>query len=135
MPEATVHSLEDIHSALAPKSNRIVYTYTVPKEIASLCGVSSVGLVELTPNEMLLAQARGGDDRGQILFEMVKESWRRVDGRPIFTGDGSADVAWGSDKPGMNKLRTLLTSAFNKINNPEKTDNESFLASVSVTVG
>jgi hypothetical protein len=132
---AKVHSLEDIHSALAPKTNRVIYTYKVPADIAAQCGISSVGLVELTPNEMLLAQSRAGDDKGQTLFELVKESWRRVDGKPIHTGDGSADVAWGQDKPGMNKLRTLLTGAFNKINNPKKDENEAFLASETASVG
>lgn len=132
---AKIHSLEDIHNALAPKNERPLFVYKVPAGIAANTGVSSVGLVELSPNEMILVQRRGGDDKAAIMFEMVKESWRMMNGAPITTGDGSADAAWSREGVGWTKLRTLLTSAMNKIHNPTKDDNDAFLASESVQVG
>jgi hypothetical protein len=132
---AAVHSLEDIHDALKKAPERPLYVYKIPKELAELTGVVTVGLVELNPNELLAAQRRAGDDRGALMFELVKESWRQINGKYITTGDGSADLEWSRSEAGWTKLRTLLSSAHAKIHNPTKADDAGFLASESVQVG
>ncbi len=134
-----VTSLQDIAAALDKehRADRPLYVYQVPKALAQITGVHSVGLVELTPKEMLLAQTRGEQDRGKMLFEMVKLSWRQVNGRAIHTDDdnSTAEVEWSRSDPGWAKLRTLITQAYNRINNPSTEENDTFLASESVTVG
>jgi hypothetical protein len=137
---SNVTSIQEVAAALEAARNpsagaRPLYVYTVPPAIAAVTGVTHVGLVELTPGEMLTAQRRGGGDQGATLFEMIKESWRRVNDRAIHTGDGSADLEWGKDAPGYSKLRTLLATAYNSIHNPTPTENGAFLATQTVTVG
>lgn len=127
---AKVHSLQDIGDALAARNeNRVIYTYTVPKKLAAECGVSSIGVVELTPDEMLRAQARSGGNQVAVGFELSKECLRRVDGKPVHLGDGSADVAWAKNA----KLRTLIAQAYSDVHNPSKDDSDSFLDSRSVS--
>jgi hypothetical protein len=131
---AKVHSLEDIHRAISSADERPIYTYKIPPSIARSTGVTSVGLVELTPKEMIAAEGRG-TSRSEVAFELVKESWRRIDGRPITTGDGSTDVEWARSGAGWTKLRTLVGQAYNRIHNPEAAENEAFLASEAVSIG
>jgi hypothetical protein len=135
MSETKAHSIEDIHSALAAADHRTLFTYQVPKDIAAMTGVKSVGMVELAPKDMIAAQRRGGEDKAAIMFELVKESWRRVNDKVITTGDGSADIEWCRTEPGWTKLRTLLSQAYAKIHNPKDSENADFLASETVSLG
>lgn len=133
-----VTSLEDIARALDKRdADRPLYVYQVPKAIAFLTGVTSIGLVELTPKEMIAAQRAAGDTKEQMLFEMAKRSWRQLNGKAIHVDDdgATAEEAWACAKPGWAKLRTLVTQAYNRINNPTKEENDAFLESESVTVG
>lgn len=133
-----VTSLQDIARALDRRNaERPIYVYQVPKSIADVTGVTSIGLVELTPNEMLRATRATSDQREQMVFEMAKLSWRQINGKAIHVDDdtSSAEEAWACSKPGWAKLRTLVTQAYNRINNPSKEENDAFLASESVTVG
>lgn len=132
---SNVHSIEDITSALEAPAKRVVYTFDVPKAIAQLTGVKTVGIVELTPQEMMTAQARGGASNIGTGFELAKECWRRLDGKPIHTGDGTADVAWSKDAPGWSKLRSLIAQAYQDVHNPAKEEADTFLASRSVKLG
>lgn len=135
MEAAKVHSLEDIHAAIAKRDERVVYTFTVPPQIAQETGVKTIGLVELTPQELLIAQARGGSDQRAMGFECVKESWRAINGKRITTGDGSADVEWAKSAPGWAKLRTLIAQAHASLHNPSDAEMGAFLLSRSATVG
>jgi hypothetical protein len=130
-----VQSLEDIRQALSAPENRVVYTYKLPASLTKLTGISSIGIVELTPSEIILAKARGGEDQFAVGLETIKEAWRRVDGRRLSTADGSVDVEWGKNAPGWSKLRTLLGLAYNELHNPKKEDADDFLASQMATTG
>lgn len=134
MPQE-MHTLEDIASSLASReSNRPLYTFVVPKGIAATTGIGTIGLVELTTGELMSAQARGGDNRMAMGFELAKESWRRANERKLSTADGSVDALWGDMGAGMSKLRTLVTQAYADIHNPKPDEAEAFLASRSVSV-
>lgn len=132
-----VTSLQDIARALEERDERPVYVYKVPKSIAELTGVQTIGLVEITPKEMIQATRRSDNVKEQALFEMAKLSWRQINGKAIHVDDdaASAEEAWACSKPGWAKLRTLVIQAYNKVNNPTAEENEAFLASESVTVG
>lgn len=136
MSENTVHSLEDIAAALdaGRSSQRPLYTYRVPLSISKLTGVMTVALVELTSQELIVAQARGGTDRVAMGFEVAKEAWRKVNDRRISTADGTADTEWARTDMGWSKLRTLIASAYADIHNPKTEENENFLESRSVSV-
>lgn len=132
---AEVHSLEDIAVALEKRaSTRVVYTYKLPPKLAQLIGYDSVGVVELTPAEMLKAQARAGASNVAIAFELAKECWRKLGAVPLTTLDESADSVWGKDAPGYAKLRGLIVQAYQDVHNPTKEENEGFLASQSASV-
>ncbi len=133
---ATVHSIDEITQALAAReADRPIYTYTIPKVLAQLTGVVTIGMVELTTQEMIMAQQRGGEQRLAVGFELAKAAWRRKNDERLSLGDGSVDLAWASNKPGMTKLRTLLTQAYADLHNPKEDENAAFLASQSVQIG
>lgn len=116
-------------------ANRQIYWYPVPPAIAKSTGVSRIGLVELTSDEYLLAANRCQNNLGRLSLELVKESVRRIDGRSINTGDGTADIFWSQMRKGMSKLQSLANMAYGKIHNNTPDEVEYFLAGEETSVG
>ena len=133
---ATVHSIDEITQALGQReAERPMYTYTVPKALAELTGVRTIGIVELTTQEMVMAQQRSSGPSLSTGFELAKACWRRLNNERLTLADGSVDIEWASQKPGRSKLRTLITQAYADVHNPKEAENQDFLASQSVSIG
>ena len=112
------------------KSNRPVYTYTLPAGIAD--GVTSVGLVALTADEEIMAARRSGNDTFRLAYELAKTSLAEVDGKPVGLADGSVDTAFNRMS---SKARNLVLRAFTEVNSPVEDDVTGFLKSRQVRVG
>lgn len=130
-------NLSDLSSlaggALPKKAARPIYTFKLPPSLAAECGTESVGLVQLTAGEELMASKRSAMDQIQLAYELAKEALREVDGKPVSTADLSADAWWDDQR--NTKIRTLVVSAYNTINAPNAGETKDFLASCSIRVG
>ncbi len=118
------------------EANRTIYTFTIPKHLQGETDsppgrvkIETVGIVELTGGEELSATKRATNDLIAGQFELAKESLRMVNGKPVHTWDGSADIAFNQSDP---RVRTLIMNAYRRIHEPEKKDLDTFLGSVSV---
>jgi hypothetical protein len=121
-------------SALASgvvKSDRAVHVYNVPAKIAAATGVKTVGVVELTGYEELMATRRAGTEPMRLASELARESLKQVNGKPI--NDEEADTFWSSPK--NTKLRTLVITAYNSVNSPTNEEAATFLQSCQIEVG
>jgi hypothetical protein len=111
------------------QQDRVVHRFNVP---ASVPGeVRSIGMVEITAEEELKAEARckgAPDKRAQ---EMAKQSIVEINGETVRIGDGSVDAAWTSMHP---KVRTLVASAWVKLNLANDDEVEDFFASRTSSV-
>jgi len=116
---------------LTEVQQRPVISFTLPAKVASEAGFTTVGLVELTAGEELMATKRCGNDPIRLAFELAKESLRVLDGRRVSTGDGTADQAWEKMHP---RARNLIVRAFGEVHNPSMDDVVGFLASRQTTV-
>jgi len=126
-----VGSIEEMAEKLAAREReRPVHVYSVPPSLAGL-GIRTIGLVELTVEEEMIAQKRGRNDAMRIASELAKESLRMIDGRVLSSADGSLDAAWAALHP---KLRTLVTTAFNDLHSPTDHEAIGFLKSRQVVV-
>lgn len=115
-----------------PVLERPTFTYNVPESIARSVNIKTVTLVELTADEELFATKRSNNNPIRLAYELAKESLRAVDGKPVSTGDGTADLVW--NRMGA-KLRTLVITAYNELHNPKETEGADFLKSRQVSVG
>lgn len=110
-------------------SDRIIHRFEVP---ASVPGeIRSLGMVEITADEELKAEARckgASDKRAQ---EMAKQSIVEINGEAVRIGDGSVDKAWNSMHP---KVRTLVASAWVKLHLANDDEVEGFFASRTSSV-
>jgi hypothetical protein len=123
-----VTSLGDM---IANQQIRAVYRFKIP-EVYHTYGVKEVGLVELTASEEIMAVKRAGTSQAQLAYELAKESLREVDGKPIATMDGTADVAFEKVHP---KVRTLICTAYGSLHNPGDNETKDFLMSRELRVG
>lgn len=112
------------------KKDRPIFEYDVPDE----CGgdVRSVGIVELTTGEELLATKRARGDAMRLAYELAKQSLVEVNGAKVNIADGSADEAWAKMTP---KTRNLVLGAYGDLHAPSDGAAEAFRASRRVKVG
>lgn len=113
------------------KRERALYVFDVPDKLAHEVGIASVGIVELTTEEELMATRRAGNDPIRLAYELARQALVQVNGKTVTLADGSADKAWESAHP---KLRGMLMRAYNEVNQPTNTDVDSFLKSRQVLV-
>jgi hypothetical protein len=111
---------------------RPVYVFTVPAEEVQEIGVSRMGFVKLTGNEVNNATQRCRNNMVRLSFELALESLRKVDDVKVSTADGTADRVW--DKMGM-KGWSFAIAAYGKLHTPEESRMESFLGSMVVEAG
>lgn len=132
MSTSTPMSPDDIiAAAVATAKNRLTYYYDVPEALAERTGIKELGLVKLLASEEVTAAKRAGASADMAL-ELVKESLRRVNGKPVTTADGTVDVEIERMDP---EVRGLLASAYNELHNAKNEDVKSFLASRRAKVG
>jgi hypothetical protein len=121
---SAAHSLGAAEVAATPAS-RVLEIFTLPDGLP----VTTVGLVERTVQEELMASRRAGNDAARLVYELAKESLRMVDGVPVSTGDGSVDAFFARRDLGMSKVRQLILQAVEVIHNPAGSEVRDFLAS------
>jgi hypothetical protein len=107
------------------------FKYTVPKKLAAQTGVTEIGIGMLTAEDDAMAAQRGKGNGLKVAYELAKQSlrWYVKNGSRInvSTADHTIDEFWNN--PDHAKLRTLVTSAYNDVNQPEADETESFLGS------
>ncbi len=129
---ASAKALEDRISDKAPSTQRTIYRYTVPAQMAKSAGVKQLGMVQLTTAEELRATKRARTDTHRLAYELTKQALVEVDGKTLSEADGSADKMWDALPP---KLRNLALTAFGSLHTPEEDDIDSFLKSQVASVG
>ena len=113
---------------------RTIYWFKVPPRLATLCGISRLGFVELTGGEMDMAINRSsGGSQAKLTIELTKESMRFMDDKAVNTGDGSADAFWGNKRQGFAQMRELALLAYGKVHHPDKEEAVDFLGSLSLS--
>ena len=109
---------------------RTIHVFEIP---AALGGdIRSVGVVELTAAEELMAAKRVRTDPAAYTFQMAKAALARVNNEPVSLADGSADKAWERMGP---KVRALVVTAWNTVSQPSEDEVSGFLGSQKVQVG
>lgn len=116
--------------APAKKLAREVSVFTLPKSLAN--GITSMGLVCLTPEEEIMAYNRAGGDAAKGVAELLKASLAQINGKPVSLADGSSDIAWRDMEP---KVRALLQKAWKDMHHPSEQEESDFLASRKTVVG
>ena len=124
-------SLESFQAAAEELKNRTVYTFTVPPKLVKATGITTIGIVALTGQEIIDATNASAGNQIRVAFEMAKKSVVEIDGKRLPVDD--EDVFWS--KPKNAKLRTLVMSGYAEVNQPKDDDVASFLGSVEVRVG
>jgi hypothetical protein len=112
------------------KQVRPVHTFQIPESIAD--GTTSIGMVELTAHEEIMAAKRAGSDAFRLAYELTKQSLAEVNGQPVSLADGSADTAF--DKMGP-KVRSLVIQGYTRLHAAGEDVAEGFLQSMQVRVG
>jgi hypothetical protein len=107
MPAANV--AQQLQQAAAQAPRRQVYEYPIPVELSWDGKEHSVGLVELTSDEELMAAKRAQNEAMRLAKELAKASVYEIDGKRLSVVDGSADEAWGRFGA---PLRNLLVEAY-----------------------
>jgi len=122
---------KDVRALAATPKARLIHLYEVPPELAEGSGVTSIGLVELTAAEELMAAKRVKGESLNLAYELVKQSLAEVSGKPVTLADGSADEAWASFGA---KLRHVLLQAWGDLHKAPAEAEELFFKSRRVKV-
>ncbi len=107
-------------------SERIMHTFTLPPKVSAQVGIKTLGFVELTSNEELMATRRCNNDPIRLAWELPKESLRQIDGVAVGSSDGTIDAKWDAFHP---KVRTFCSQAYQSLHNPAGEDVRAFLES------
>jgi hypothetical protein len=106
--------------------SRLKYTYPIPVDCRIDNWPQKVTLVQLTGDEELQSTRRARGDAAQMVYELVRESIRAVDGVPCSMADedNNTETVWKKMHP---KARSLCVQAYGKLHNPKDEDVRSFL--------
>jgi hypothetical protein len=118
------------------QDNIVVFEFSIPAKAQStvpgLGKIESIGLAELTASDELLAIARAKNGSAmQIAHELAKQSIATANGKAVSFADGTIDLLWQKAKPA---LRSMILSAYNKLNQPNEEEMDSFLNSMQMKV-
>jgi len=121
---------QNLSEGLPSKPSRPVYTYQVPSNLGGE-DFKSIGLVQLTAREEMMAAKRSNGDPIKLAYEQVQQSIAEVNGEKVSIADGSADKAFNAMPP---MVRNLVMAAHAKLHSPAESDVELFLQSREVRV-
>jgi len=115
---------------------RATYRCKVPpgaaqSEVEGFGLITSIGLHLLTASDEMVAAQRARGDVMRLAYEMARQCVGQVNGKPISTAEGALDTFWERCHP---SLRTIIVSAYTKLNQPKQGDLDSFLASMEIIV-
>lgn len=123
---------QQLEEVTASRATRPLYIYTIPETLRTGAEpIESIGLVELTADEQLMAGKRSRGDQQRQAHSLVISAIRQVNERAVNIGDASADEAWARMAP---KLRELVAQAYAEIHIPTEGEAELFHKSRKVTV-
>jgi hypothetical protein len=74
--------MQTVEEAQKPRQ-RPVYQFEVPEQLAN--GVTSVGLVELSADEEIMATKRSRGDTMRLAYELAKQALVEVNGAKVAT--------------------------------------------------
>ena len=115
----------------ATKKDRPIYVYDVPAECED-AEVKSIGLVQLTTGEELMAAKRAHGDNFKLAFELAKQCVAEVNGEKVSVADGTVDTAWTKMTP---QTRNLVMGEYAALHAPPEGAEEAFRKSRRVKVG
>jgi len=118
---------KDITAAIAPKLDRVVHVFDIPPKYQTDNGITSFGLVELTAKEDLKAKRRYKGDIFKLQDELIKMSFYEFNDKKISPAEPHRIESFWNNMP--NRLRTMVIACYQKINEPDEEDLESFLGS------
>lgn len=118
-------------SSLPSAEPRVVNEFDVPRELCGRDG-ATIGVVELTPDEELMASRRSGGDQMALAIELAKGALAEVDGKPVTLGDGTTDTAWNQFPAAV---RALVVTAYAEVNTPSQKVVQGFIKSRRVKAG
>ena len=121
---------QNLSEGLPSKPSRPVYVYDVPTTLGE-GGIETVGLVQLTAREEMMAAKRAGSDAIKLVYEQVKQALVEVNGEKVGLADGSADTAFDKMNP---MVRNLVMTAFAQLHTPPEEATVGFLQSRIVRV-
>jgi len=113
------------------KHNHVAHVFTIPKTLQKDGVAKKVGIRELTSDEEITASKVGNYNIAKTEYESVKMSICSLDGKSTSNADGDVDAFWNKCGP---KVRTLLLKAHNRVNTPQKDEDEDFFKSETVEV-
>jgi len=115
----------------SPKKARTIFTFTLPEDLAEETDIQTVGLVQLKGTEEVEGARATRGDPMRLPFELARKSLKQINGKDL--GMTEEEAFW--ERPANAKVRTLIVTAFNEINQPSNEQNQSFLKSCQVKVG
>lgn len=121
---------QNLSDGLPQKASRPVYIYKVPPALGGE-DFKTIGLVQLTAREEMMAAKRSNGDPIKLAYEQVQQSIAEVNGERVSIADGSADKAFNAMNP---MIRNLVMTAHAKLHSPEDTVVEDFLGSREVRI-
>jgi hypothetical protein len=105
-------------------SDRLVHRFKIPASIGG--DIREIGMVEITADEELKAEARCRGTPDKRAAELAKTSIVEVNGEAVGLGDGSVDKVWTTMHP---KVRTLVATAWVRLHLASDDEVEGFFAS------
>lgn len=122
--------IEEVLGGTSKKQPRVVHTFNVPESLHKH-GITSLGIHELTPRDEQIAAKRSGGDSNRLAYGLALQALAEVNGKPVSTGDGTAEAAVNGMHP---KIRNLMLMAYAEIHNTDEEATKDFLASRQVRV-
>ena len=114
---------------LIPDEARVIHRFQIPESIPG--DIRSIGLVEITAHEELMAEQRCKGSPDKRAAEMAKSALVEVNGAKVGFVDGSVNKAWNEMHP---KVRTLIASAWVKLHLANDDEVDDFFASRTSSV-
>lgn len=121
---------QNLSEAMAQKASRPVYVYTVPPHLGG-DDFQTIGLVQLTAHEEMMAAKRSNGDPIKLAYEQVMQAIVEVNGERVSLANGTADRAFNTMGP---MVRNLVMTAHAKLHAPPEADVDLFLQSREVRV-
>ena len=117
--------------------SRTIYSFPVPPSLQSISAkievpITTMEFVELTVDEEQQASRRARNDIARLSAELSFASFQGINGTPASLGDGDRDTLWKNLHP---KLRSLSSTAYNKLHSPTNEEAEGFLEGMSAAAG
>ena len=114
---------------LGQEDARAIHRFQIPESVPG--DIRSIGMVEITAHEELMAEQRCKGAPDKRAAEMAKAALVEVNGAKVGFADNSVNKAWNEMHP---KVRTLVASAWVKLHLANDDEVDDFFASRTSSV-